>query len=578
MKKVQYIFLALFGIMAGVNSQGFYDINTVNTIGITFEESNWDYLLDQLVSAGQGGFHKTTDQGENWTEINSGIQSDANVATWIVNKQSDPDILFGIVGKYQTYFTVYKSLDAGNNWIDMDLHTTSWEPLSCLSVHPENDDVIYVGGNTPAKAIYFTITGGNNWELATNNYPLSSTTSFSEMFQINDGYSFCASTYSASAHIMQAVNLEFIALDGLVTDFSGTPIADAIVVLDGEMAEYELLTNEQGTFEIPEFVVGTYAVLIEADGHNTYSESLEITQPTTLEIELSAPIMGADVTIINGAVSPDSYNSTSFEVSNTGSGPLEWHSSINFESEYGDVILEMDNLYSQVPEGSGFFGCEFDGENFWVVCTGAESGYNHHLCKFDLTGTLLETYDQNIDSWGLRGIYYHSDGYLYGGSNVGFHRIDPADGSITLLFEDKFGLSCIRGLTYVPLLGGFVARDYDTDFVIFDVDGNFLGSIPKPEGLSSTVADIDYDPIHDCIWMYDRSGTANTTFYQYSISAGELTDVVIDVPLFGGLTSQKAGGSFFSSTLVPGKYVLGAVSNSATPQDVLFAVDIFHHG
>lgn len=124
------------------------------------------------------------------------------------------------------------------------------------------------------------------------------------------------------------------------------------------------------------------------------------------------------------------------------------------------------------------------------------------------------------------------------------------------------------------MLGGFVARDYDTDFVIFDVEGNFLGSIPKPEGLSATVADIDYDPIHDCIWMYDRSGSASTTFYQYSLSKGELTDVVIDVPLFGGLTTQKAGGSFFSSTLVPGKYVLGGVTNSAAPQDVLYAIDI----
>ncbi len=35
-----------------INSQNFYDINTINTIEITFEESNWDYLLDQLAAAG----------------------------------------------------------------------------------------------------------------------------------------------------------------------------------------------------------------------------------------------------------------------------------------------------------------------------------------------------------------------------------------------------------------------------------------------------------------------------------------------------------------------------------------------
>jgi spore coat protein CotH len=43
----------IFAWAAGLYSQSFYDINTINTIEITFEESNWDYLLDQLVSAGQ---------------------------------------------------------------------------------------------------------------------------------------------------------------------------------------------------------------------------------------------------------------------------------------------------------------------------------------------------------------------------------------------------------------------------------------------------------------------------------------------------------------------------------------------
>ncbi|KAA3615811.1 MAG: T9SS C-terminal target domain-containing protein [Calditrichaeota bacterium] len=43
-------FLALLTVK--VFSQDFYDINTINTIEITFEESNWDYLLDQLVSEG----------------------------------------------------------------------------------------------------------------------------------------------------------------------------------------------------------------------------------------------------------------------------------------------------------------------------------------------------------------------------------------------------------------------------------------------------------------------------------------------------------------------------------------------
>lgn len=52
MKKIKLIlfFIIVFG--SGLFAQNFYDINTINDIEITFEESNWDYLLDELAAAG----------------------------------------------------------------------------------------------------------------------------------------------------------------------------------------------------------------------------------------------------------------------------------------------------------------------------------------------------------------------------------------------------------------------------------------------------------------------------------------------------------------------------------------------
>ena len=52
MKKIHFILFAVLGMIGVIRSQGFYDINTINTIEITFQQSNWDYLLDQLVAAG----------------------------------------------------------------------------------------------------------------------------------------------------------------------------------------------------------------------------------------------------------------------------------------------------------------------------------------------------------------------------------------------------------------------------------------------------------------------------------------------------------------------------------------------
>ena len=52
LNKFIVFFLGSFVLINSINSQGFYDINTINTIEITFVESNWDQILDQLYAAG----------------------------------------------------------------------------------------------------------------------------------------------------------------------------------------------------------------------------------------------------------------------------------------------------------------------------------------------------------------------------------------------------------------------------------------------------------------------------------------------------------------------------------------------
>ena len=52
LNKFIMFFLGSFVLINSINSQDFYDINTINTIEITFAESNWDYLLDQLYGEG----------------------------------------------------------------------------------------------------------------------------------------------------------------------------------------------------------------------------------------------------------------------------------------------------------------------------------------------------------------------------------------------------------------------------------------------------------------------------------------------------------------------------------------------
>ena len=52
LNKFIMFFLGSFVLINSINSQDFYDIDTINTIELTFQESNWDYLLDQLYAEG----------------------------------------------------------------------------------------------------------------------------------------------------------------------------------------------------------------------------------------------------------------------------------------------------------------------------------------------------------------------------------------------------------------------------------------------------------------------------------------------------------------------------------------------
>jgi len=48
----RYIFVLMLLFTINITAQSFYDVNTINTIELVFEESNWDYLLDVLVAEG----------------------------------------------------------------------------------------------------------------------------------------------------------------------------------------------------------------------------------------------------------------------------------------------------------------------------------------------------------------------------------------------------------------------------------------------------------------------------------------------------------------------------------------------
>ena len=120
-----------------------------------------------------GGVWKTEDAGYTWKNISDGFFKVGSVGDIAVN-ESDPNVIYVGTGEHAVRGVmtsygdgVYKSTDAGKNWINVGLEKT--RHISDVVIHPTNPDVVLVGaqgpvhGPSPDRGVYKSIDGGRNW-------------------------------------------------------------------------------------------------------------------------------------------------------------------------------------------------------------------------------------------------------------------------------------------------------------------------------------------------------------------------------------------------------------------------------
>ncbi|MCD4681815.1 MAG: hypothetical protein K8R86_00920, partial [Bacteroidales bacterium] len=236
----------------------------------------------------------------------------------------------------------------------------------------------------------------------------------------------------------------------------------------------------------------------------------------------------------------------------------------------GDILMQLDIQTSTGDDQ--LLGCEFDGTYLWFTGGGGTAGVNpNQIYKLDINGNLISTYSQGTTSdWGIRDLAFDGT-YLYGGDDNGFYRITPSTGTVTTMFTGNLGLGIIRALAYNPTTGHFYAANWDTQIIEFDAAGTQYATYSAP-GLTGMYG-FAYDELTENLWIFDRTGSPTTTFYEYNLSTQSLTGVSIQVPLLPGLTDQINGGAFYSTNLVPGKIVLGGVLQG-TANDTFFAMEL----
>ena len=121
-----------------------------------------------------GGVWKTTDGGENWSNITDGQLNTASVGA-IAVAPSDPNVIYVGMGEHAVRGVmtshgdgVYKSTDAGRTWTHLGLDRT--RHISRIRVHPTDPDTVLVAaqgaayGPSKDRGVYRSTNGGKTWE------------------------------------------------------------------------------------------------------------------------------------------------------------------------------------------------------------------------------------------------------------------------------------------------------------------------------------------------------------------------------------------------------------------------------
>lgn len=116
----------------------------------------------QTIYGGFNDIYKSTDRGDNWTNLNSGIGTIEAISI----APSDPNVIYGS----SKSGTVKKTTNGGTSWTVLDL--PQYELIKSIEVHPTNPLEVYIAyaGYSDGK-VYKSTDGGTTWTNLTGSLP-----------------------------------------------------------------------------------------------------------------------------------------------------------------------------------------------------------------------------------------------------------------------------------------------------------------------------------------------------------------------------------------------------------------------
>ncbi len=130
---------------------------TVTTLSPSAQAQEILVTTNTVFVAGKG-IHKSTNGGDNWTIINTGLPHLVNITTIAVDPKATGMVYIS------NSRGIFKSTDAGNSWSEknsgLPITYAPYSGFYALSIDPNNSNVIYAGRN---QMLYKSIDGGDNW-------------------------------------------------------------------------------------------------------------------------------------------------------------------------------------------------------------------------------------------------------------------------------------------------------------------------------------------------------------------------------------------------------------------------------
>ncbi|TKJ37933.1 hypothetical protein CEE37_13290 [candidate division LCP-89 bacterium B3_LCP] len=219
--------------------------------------------------------------------------------------------------------------------------------------------------------------------------------------------------------------------------------------------------------------------------------------------------------------------------------------------------------------GYQILGVEFAQDWFFVAAT-EQGTMTPVIIKFDRDGNLIGIFNQSTTGWGWRDLTYDGS-YIYGSGNTTIEAMD-LNGNLVPSMNIPGPINPCGALAYDPEFDHFWVTSWSDQLYEIDRNGNVISS--GNHGLSGLygIAWDDGDPDGPWLWMVDQVG--GLTFYQFDPRSHVFTGLTYTLPLLPGLTSQTAGGLFFTDEWNPDYYVVGG-NVQGTPGDGIYILEMY---